>query len=78
MLNLRPLCCKSQSNPVKQAPCEKPSIPSNGPSFSNTSSINFMVSPKPTAGPPFLMPLNVLSSLLKNHPYCSKFKMSKV
>lgn len=66
---LQPRCCKSQSNPKKQAPCEKPRIPSNGPVFSTTSSKNLILSSKPIAGPPFRIPRNVLSSLLKNQPY---------
>lgn len=70
--HLHPLCCKSQSSPKKHAPWENPSMPSYGPVCWTKSSINLTLSSKPIAGPPLRIPLKVLSSLLKNQPYCSE------
>lgn len=64
--NLLPRTARLQINPAKQAPCENPIRPWNGPSTRHASStINKLVS-NPNAGPFRLVPLNVSSSLL-NH-----------
>lgn len=66
-INLHPFCCIAASSPTRQAPCEKPIKPSNGPYSSTIFSINCKVSSKPIAGPPKHLPLNVLSSALNHH-----------
>lgn len=71
VLNLQPFCCIAASKPTRQAPCEKPINPSNGPYSVTTSSISLRVTSKPIAGPPRHFPLYVLSSALNHHERAS-------
>ena len=68
VLNLLPRVLILQMRPTKQAPCEKPINPWNGPCVFQVSSTNRKLSSKPKAGPFRLVPLNEPSSLLNHQP----------